>query len=419
MDELKQAIADLGKAFEAHKEANTLRLKELADSNGVVSGELKEREAKIAADLDKFDEAKSKFERRLAAANDSLEESNKADDSDAEYKAGFNEYVRSGKEDGLRELGRKARQMGSLSDPDGGFWVSFDVDQEMQKDFVETSPVRQVARVQTIGSASLQGRRRTARAATGGWVGENASRPATDAPQLGTWEIFAREAYAFPEATQGFLEDASVNVESWLQGELVDEFSLLENDAFLNGDGVRKPRGLLTYTATDPGNGEFIQSIEATATNVIDEVDLINLQTQLKEPYQAGASWMLTRFTLAELRKITESSGSNFLWQPGLSAGIPSMILGRPYTVVETKLGSSTSTGMDSVGTTSGLDSEARIILAYGDFNKGYRIVDRRGINIVRDALTNKPFVGFYATKRVGADVVQHEAIKVMTNDDA
>ena len=405
MDELKKVCEDLGKTFQEFKAAHAKEMAE-AKANGAswVSGEVKEKLAKIDAALNDLDEKKAKVERLIVAAKEARDaQPAGAEEGRAAYKAAFANYLRTNNAQGLKEAQAQFKAMSGLSGPEGGFWVSFETDPQFRADFVESSPMRQVATVQTIGEASMKGRRRVSRASTGGWVGEADSRTATSTPTLGEWEIVAREMYAYPEAPASFLADAVVDVEGWLAGEIASEFSILENTAFISGNGVKRPRGIVTYPTTDPGDGAFIATQEIATSNALAANDLISLQGLLKEPYQNGASWMFTRATLTAIRKlVVNSTTANYVWQPGLQAGVPSLLLDKPYTL---------HADLAEIAAAS-----ATVPILYGNFRTGYKIVDRAGIRVIRDEVTNKGYVGFYSVKRVGGDVVHFEAIKTLTN---
>ena len=166
---------------------------------------------------------------------------------------------------------------------------------------------------------------------------------------------------------------------------------------------MKRPRGIVTYPTTDPGDGAFIATQEIATSNALAANDLISLQGLLKEPYQNGASWMFTRATLTAIRKlVVNSTTANYVWQPGLQAGVPSLLLDKPYTL---------HADLAEIAAAS-----ATVPILYGNFRTGYKIVDRAGIRVIRDEVTNKGYVGFYSVKRVGGDVVHFEAIKTLTN---
>jgi HK97 family phage major capsid protein len=321
------------------------------------------------------------------------------------YRDGLNVYMRRG--------GNTPRDvmaaMSVGSDPDGGYTVTPDTSGRIVKRIYETSPMRQVASVTTIGTDRLEGFADLGEG-TAGWVGETAPRPATGTPQLGKWEIPVHEMYAFPQATQKLLDDSMFDIEAWLADKTSDKFTRTENAAFLNGDGILKPRGLLTYptAATADGSrswGTFQHVLTGTdgtfgtTTNGTDK--LIDLVYSVKAAYRANASFMMARATIGAVRKLKDGQG-NYAWQPSLSALSGGTILG--FNVVEAE-------DMPAMAADS-------LSLAFGDFRETYQIVDRIGIRVLRDALTNKPYVGFYTTKRVGGDAIHFEAVKFLKFGD-
>lgn len=270
----------------------------------------------------------------------------------------------------------------------------------VQKVF-ETSPMRQYAAAQTIGTDALEGLYDLDEASAG-WVGETESRPETDTPQLQRWRIPVHEQYAKPHATQKLLDDATIDMEAWLENKVRDKFARVENAAFVNGDGVNKPRGFLTYGAgtTLPGTIEQIATgVNGGFAAAPDGGDaLIDLITALKMPYRASAVFAMNRTTTGAVRKLKDSDGA-YLWRPGIAAGQPATLLGYPQAPLE---------DMPDFNATGAL------AIAFGDFRQAYQIVDRMGIRVLRDPYSNKPYVQFYSTKRVGGDVVNFEALKLL-----
>jgi len=207
--------------------------------------------------------------------------------------------------------------------------------------------------------------------------------------------------YAFPKATQKILDDAAINLEAWLSGKVSEKFARDEAAAFVNGDGVSKPRGFLTYLTgtTLPG------TIEQVATGVSGAFAaapsggdvLIDALYGLKAQYRANATWFMNRATTKLARKLKDSDGS-YIWSPGIAAGQPASILGYPTASFE---------DMPDPAANS-------LSIAVGDMRAAYQIVDRVGIRVLRDPYTAKPYVGFYTTKRVGGDVVNFEALKIV-----
>jgi HK97 family phage major capsid protein len=323
----------------------------------------------------------------------------------AAYARSLNVYMRRGGN-------TPASVMAAMSvgaDPDGGYSVTPDTSGRIVQRIYETSPMRQVASVTTIGTDRLEGFNDLGEG-TAGWVGETAPRPATGTPQLGKYEIPVHELYAFPQATQKLLDDSIFDIEAWLAGKTADKFIRTENAAFLNGDGVLKPRGLLTYPTAVTADatrawGTFQHILTGTdgtfgaTTNGTDK--LIDLVYSVKAGYRANANFMMSRATIGAVRKLKDGQG-NYAWQPSLSALSGGTILG--FNVVEAE-------DMPAMAADS-------LSVAFGDFREAYQIVDRVGIRVLRDALTNKPYVGFYTTKRVGGDAISFEAVKFLKFGD-
>jgi len=259
-----------------------------------------------------------------------------------------------------------------------------------------------VANIVTIGTDRLEGTRDLDEVTTG-WVGETEERSETDSPQIGQYVIPVHEQYAEPRATQRLLDDAMFDVDEWLAGKIADKFARMENTAFINGDGEGKPKGFLTYDGGTPDTQNFsvIERVLSGAAGDFAASDpgdaLINLVYSLKAVYRGGAVFMMKRATLAEVRKLKDGDG-NYLYHPDFQGGTGGMLLGFP--VIEAE-------DMPEMAADS-------LSIAFGNFHAGYQIVDRQGLHILRDNLTAKPFVKFYTTKRVGGDVVNFEAIKLM-----
>ena len=235
-----------------------------------------------------------------------------------------------------------------------------------------------------------------------GWVGETASRPQTSNASLSQLTFEAGELYAMPSATQRLLDDSAINVEQWLADSIESEFARQEDVAFICGDGVNKPRGLLTYVdggASDgvhPG-GNLATFNSESATEIPGGDTLLDFKYQLAAPYRQNARFLMNSQTAANIAKMKDGQG-NYLWREGLIADEPATLLGRPVTIDE---------AMPDIG------ADAYPI-AFGDFASGYLINDRIGLRVLRDPFTAKPFVLFYTTKRVGAGVLDPNAIKLM-----
>lgn len=396
--ELEKKIDALGVAFEEFKKANDKRIDEIK-TKGFASSDTETKVAKVEKDIDtltvQIDGMKAAIAR--TGGNGGAPEVSPELKQKAEYKAAIIGYMRKGMEIPKALVDMAAKAMSVDSDPAGGFLVDPETSSEIVKLVHESSPIRQLASVQAISSASLKMNADLDRPASG-WVGERQSRTASTPPSVRQVEIFAHEMYCYPEATQAFLDDAAINVEAWLSQFCGMAFSLDEATAFVNGSGSGQPRGILNYASgTAFGN---IERATSEGTGALVANDLIALQTLLKEPYQKGASWIINRALIGVIRKIKDVTSGQYIWAPGLSQSTPNILLGQPLYF-----------GYDL---SSSVATASADVLLYGDFKAGYQIVDRVGIRVLRDPYSNKPNVGFYTTKRVGGGVKNFEAIKVL-----
>jgi HK97 family phage major capsid protein len=266
------------------------------------------------------------------------------------------------------------------------------------------SPIRSIAQVVDVGSANYR-KLITTSGVISGWVSESAGRPETETPDFAEIAPAMGELYANPAASQAMLDDAMFDVESWLGAEIGREFARAEGVAFVTGNGINKPRGFLTVptSAADDASRPFgtLQTMATGAAGgfaaVAPEDALIDLVHVLAAPYRQGASWVMNASTLARIRKMKDADGA-FLWQPALAADQPATLLG--YPVVE-------AAAMPDIA----VDS---LSIAFGNFRAGYLIAQRRETVVLRDPFSNKPFVHFYATKRVGGAVIDSRAIKLL-----
>lgn len=397
--EIKGAIDGLGSAFEEFKKTNDARLDAIEKNKG--TAELESKLDKINAELDHQGDIKARLEKIETSSAAELSESSKSKGNGAEleYKEAFINFVKKGIE---IPQGLEQKALSAASDPDGGYTVTPVMSDRITKAVFETSNMRQAANVQTIGSDSFEILQSTDEATSGGWVSEQASRTTTATPTISKKIIAVHEQYANPKATQRLLDDSSLDAESWLADKVAQILTKTENTAFFTGNGVAKPRGILTYAAgTSWGQIEQISSTSSTG-GTLDADDFINLFYALKDEYQANASWFMQRATVKAARKLKENTTNQYIWAPGLQAKAPDTMLGQPITQAN---------DMGVVTTTDAL------AVACGDFDKGYQIVDRTGIRVLRDPFTDKPFVSFYTTKRVGGDVNNFEAIKLLKMD--
>lgn len=421
-NDIRTAVYDLGRAFEQFKDANDQRIREMerrGSADPLTEMKVNRLNAEISRASDAADAAKKRVDLLETAL--SRAPSSKGDDwKEAEafmterkhaldqgfgvdayrqYRQAFRSYIRKNNAgSGVDEI----KALAAGSDPDGGFAVTPDMSGRIATLVRETSPMRQVANVITIGTDALEGVN-DLNEATSGWVGETEARGETTAPKIGEYRIPVHEQYAEPRATQKLLDDAMFNVEEWLAGKIAERLARMENDAFVNGNGVRKPRGFLTYAAGTPSASTFnvIEQIASGGAGAFASSDpgdaLINLVYALKSAYREKAVFMMKRSTLAAVRKLKDGD-DNYLWQPDFQLKQGGSLLG--FDVIKAE-------DMPAISANS-------LSIAFGDFNAGYQIVDRQGVRILRDNFTAKPYVKFYTTKRVGGDVVNFEAIKLM-----
>jgi len=442
MAEIKSLIDDQGKAFEAFKATLDTEMKsKLAKDDPIVTEKL----AKIEKSMDDAIEAKNKFESALAAEKKEREdlearinrngikatgeaeakrelevkefnamlagvavEQKRAftpldDKGYDEYKSAFNNFMR--KNDRMLTP-EEVKTLSVGSDPDGGYFVTPDTTGRIVRKVFETSPMRQVASVQTISTDALEGIEDTGDAGAG-YAGETSQGSDTTTPQVGKWRIPVFWIDTEPKATQQLLDDAAVDIEAWLSGKVGNKFGRFENAEFVTG-AADKIRGITGYTtAADSGSGVTWGTIGHVVTGVngdfaaADKGDkLHDLMGLLKAEYMPNAAWAMKRTTITAVRKFKVSgTGTAYLWEPSFQIGQPERILGYPVVRME-DMPAHTTTGA--------------LAVAFGDFREAYQIVDRTGIRVLRDPYTAKPFIKFYTTKRTGGGVVNYEAIKFL-----
>ncbi len=284
---------------------------------------------------------------------------------------------------------------------DGGFLVfperaNFEIDR-----IFETSPMRAIARIATTTSTELTVTIKDQKFPSGGWTTEPADRPTTDTPQIGELTIATHEHFAQPAVSQKMLDDSSINIEQFIMDGIDDELTREENTAFVNGDGSNKPRGFLSLPATTvPGEYQRgkLEQILSGSNGLVTENALIELQGSLKDRHQRNAVWLMKRSTWTKVLQLVNGIGQHSINVEILKEGTGMLLLGKRVFFAD---------DMPAVATDS-------LSVAYGDFRVGYTILDRLGLRVLRDPLTSKPFIKFYATKRVGGDVTNYEAIKLL-----
>ncbi|WP_430428066.1 phage major capsid protein [Parasphingorhabdus sp.] len=305
-------------------------------------------------------------------------------------------YLRRGDQAGI-----ELKSFSSASGPEGGFAVPQEIDGLIGATLRDISPIRAIATVVQTGSAGYR-KLVTTGGTPSGWVSETAGRPETDTPDFNEIAPPTGELYANPAASQMMLDDAAFDVEAWLADEIAREFAQAEGAAFVSGSGVNQPRGFLNAAVTDENDdvrafGALQYVASGASGSFASEDALVDLVHTLRPAYRQGASFVMNSATLARIRKFKTADGA-FLWQPSLAQGQPATLLG--YPVVEAE-------DMPDIAADS-------LSIAFGNFRAGYLIAERSATRILRDPFTNKPFVHFYATKRVGGQLMNSEAIKLM-----
>jgi HK97 family phage major capsid protein len=419
-NEVKRLIEDQGRAWDEFKKANDSRLAALEQSKS--TSDVDAKLAKIDAALDdvkaRADEAVKRSQRPNFGGDAdpvSVEAKSFADigirrggaidaDGYAQYKQAFHSFVRArGNMDLLSAEHRKSMQAGI--DVEGGYLLPPPAVAAIVAKVREMNTMRTLASSISISTNAIEGLVDRNDAAAS-WVTEMASRAETDSPNLDRDRIDTHEIYSFPGVSQQLLEDAAVDVESWLVEKVSIAFAEAENAAFFTGNGVGRPRGLTTYTTAATADSSrawgTIQHVNTGANGAYHTTKadpLFDLVGALKAGYQQGAVFVMNRGALAATRKLKEATSDRYLWEPSLQAGVPSTLLGYPVMLDEQ---------MPAHTVTGGLG------IAFGNIGRAYLVVDRVGVSVLRDPYTMKPKVGLYVRKRVGGAVRDFDAVKFL-----
>lgn len=393
--DLKDAFGEFMSTFEAFRESNDEKLAQLEGRLGgdVVTTDKVER---ISRALDEQKRALDNL--ALKRARPTLGREERAGPS--EHKAAFDAYMRSGDDRQIRALDTKAMSYGSGQD--GGYLVPAETETEIGKRLSTLSPIRSIASVRQVSSAVLKKPFSVSGPAVG-WVAETASRPQTNTATLAELQFPTMELYAMPAATASLLEDTVVDLDQWISTEVEAAFAEQEGAAFVSGDGTNKPKGFLSYTKVAETSWAW-GSVGYTLTGVLGDLPasdpsdvLIDTVYSLKAGYRQNANWVMNRKTQAAIRKLKDADG-NYLWQPPSAPGQRALLMGFPLVEAE---------DMPDI------DDNATPV-AFGDFSRGYLVVDRTGVRVLRDPYSAKPYVLFYTTKRVGGGIQDFDAIKLL-----
>lgn len=394
--------AEVMRIFEAFKEANDQRLTDIERRSADVL--VDDKVARISRALD---EKMASLDRAaLAARRPGLAvERHDARTGSTEHKAAFEAYIRSGETAGLKALETRAietRAMSVGSGPDGGYLAPPEVETAVTQRLAAISPIRAIAGVRQISAGTFKRPFARTGPATG-WVGETAARAQTNSPVLAEQVFPAMELYAMPAATQTLIDDAAVDLESWIASEVDTVFAEQEGAAFVAGDGVNKPKGFLAETqvansAWTWGNIGTVITGAASAFPASNPADvLVDLVYAARAGFRQNGRFVMNRKTQATIRKFKDASGA-YIWNPPAQAGGEASLFTYPVTEAE---------DMPDIGA-------GTTPVAFGDFRRGYLIVDRLGLRILRDPYSAKPYVLFYTTKRVGGGVADYDAIKLL-----
>lgn len=393
----REMIAGVNAAFAAYCEANDQRLAEI-ERRASADVLLEEKVARIDAALQ---EQMRRLDRALIEVRRPAL-SGAAAPGERERKAGFEAYMRRGETRALLAAeGRlEGKQLAAVNGADGGFVAPAEVERGILERLAVLSPMRQIATVRAVSSGSYRLAVATTAPAVG-WVAETAARPQTDTPDLAQLNFPVMELYAQPAATQALLDDAVVDIDAWVAGEVETVFAEQESTAFITGNGTTQPLGVLTAPVVADagwtwGHIGVLDSGAAGAFPTANPSDvLVDLVYALRAGYRQNGRFLMNRRTQSAIRKFKDSTGT-YLWAPPASLGQPATLMNFPVVEME---------AMPDIAAGS-------VSILFGDFRRGYLIVDRMGVRILRDPFSAKPFVLFYTTKRVGGGVQDFAAIK-------
>ena len=377
----KAVMAEMMAVFEAYKNANDARLDDI--------------EAKGSADI-LLTEKLQRLDKRIddlslkAAAPDA----GQGEATRSAHHDGWSRYIRNGDESGVAQLDTKA--FSASSDEQGGYVVPPELDRLIESRLLRSSPMRQIATVRQTSSNVY--RKPVSLGVGASWASETSLRNETATSGFSLLEIPAGELYALPAATQNLLDDAYADIDAWLADEVETAFSARESLAFVSGDGNNKPKGFLDYSVVPDASQNWgqIGSIDGDFSQTDAADQLIDLIHAPKVQFRANARFVMNRQTAAVVRKLKDADG-RYLWAPG-SSEEGATLLGYPVTEME---------HMPDI-------ASGETAIAFGDFQRGYLITDRQGARVLRDPYSNKPYVMFYTTKRVGGGVQNFDAIKLM-----
>lgn len=326
----------------------------------------------------------------------------RAAETELPHKKAFAAYLRTGDDDSLRGLELEGKALSSAVAAEGGYLVDPETSEQIKSVLRSTASIRAIAQVVTVEATSFDVLVDHSDIGSG-WASETSAMVETDTPQIERVTIPLHELSAMPKASQRLLDDSAFDIEGWLAGRIADKFSRAEAAAFINGDGVDKPKGFLRHQKVEDSAWSW-GSLGYVATGADGDFDavtpadaILDLVYSLGAEYRANATFVMNSKTAGAVRKMKDADG-RFLWSDGLAAGEPPRLLGYPVLIAE---------DMPDIAT----DATA---IAFGDFAAGYTVAERPDLRVLRDPFSAKPHVLFYATKRVGGDVSDFAAIKLL-----
>ena len=322
--------------------------------------------------------------------------------TEAPHQKAFQAYLRTGDDDALRGLTFEGKAMSTAVAADGGYLVDPETSAAISGVLRSTSSIRSIANVVNVQATSFDVLVDHSELGSG-WATESAATGDTDTPQIERISIPLHELSALPKASQRLLDDSAFDIEGWLAERIAGKFARSEAAAFISGDGIDKPKGFLSHPVVDNdlwswGSIGYVPTGSDGAFSISDPADaIIDLVYALGSGYRANASFVMNSKTAGSVRKMKDADG-RFLWADSLSASEPARLMGYRVLIAE---------DMPDIGA-------GTKAIAFGDFSAGYTVAERPDLRVLRDPFSAKPHVLFYATKRVGGDVSDFAAIKVL-----
>ncbi|MEQ9115721.1 MAG: phage major capsid protein [Rickettsiales bacterium] len=383
ISELNNKVNQISKTWEEFKQVNDRKLAEIekkGSTDPLNEEQLRKINDSISEQKQRLNKMEALVSRPGVGAKTNIENDRHHND--------FLQYVRKGVDLGLSKYETKSLSVGS--NQDGGYLVADTISKQIVKRVAEQSVMRSIASIETISTDSLDIIIDSDKFASG-WVTETANRPVTLSAQVQKQKIYTHEMYAQPKATQKLIDDASIDIGKWIVEKVSESFIATENQSFLHGDGENKPKGIFAYEEIDTNHVN-------KGDNLMDKI--IEFTYSLNTAYAANGKFLMHRNMIQKLRGLrSKEAGGQYLWAPSIAAGRPDTLLGAE--IIECN--------------EMPLPGSDKASIVFGDFSSAYKIVDRHDIRVLRDPFTEKPFVKFYATKRVGGSVVNPAAIKFLS----